>query len=182
MEKISGIRKDSDVQEKQKMSPIQEVLSPISMETWRKANWPVITYVSKKAFHNLQKDSILGKDHKQSFWLEVFNPERFFSPKRDNGYDSSKHFIFILHSFKSEDGVDSVFKAITTTEKTLLEDPENMINYQLHGKPCESRGGGSYPTHDFWDFYDNITDGKLLGKYPIPDTQWRESFVRENFT
>jgi len=162
-------------------SPIQEALSLVSLEDWRSANWPVVTYVSKKAFRNFGKESITGKDHKQKFWLEAFDSKRFFSLKRDNGYDTDEHFLFILHSFKSDDGGDFVFKAITTPEKFLLEDSENNINYQHHGKPCEMRGGGSYPTTDFWEFYDALRDEKLEERYPIPDTQWREKFVKENF-
>lgn len=82
-----------------------------------------------------------------------------------------------------DDGVviAGIFKAITTAEKFLIEDPENMINYQHHGKPCEMRGGGIYPTTDFWDFYDEIRDEKLQERYPIPDTQSREKFIKENF-
>jgi hypothetical protein len=177
---VAGV--DRGTAEKFKKSLVQEALTRVSVEDWLSASWPVITYVSKEAFRNLGKESITGKDHKQRFWLEVFNSEKFFSLDRDNGYDSNEHFILILHSFKNRDGGDSVFKAITTTEKSLLEDPENNINYQLHGKPCEMRGGGSYPTIDFWEFYDELRDEKLEERYPIPDTQWREKFVRGNFT
>jgi hypothetical protein len=183
MEKISRIKEERDLREKRKISPIQEALEPLSMETWKKANWPVITYASKRAFIKMTQDKIVGQpDPRESFWLEVFNPKRFFSLKRDNGYDSEKHFLFILHSFSNKDKLDAFFKAITTTEESLLEDPENIINYELHGKPCEKRGGGSYPSCDFWNLCNGLEDDKLLEKYSIPDTVLREKFIRENFT
>lgn len=174
------VRKGEE-KERLKKSSIQEAFSSVPIETWRSANWPVITYASKAAFHNLEKESILEENYEQRFWMEIFNPKRFFSSKRDNGYNSNEHFLFILHSFRSKDGADSIFKAVTTAEKFLIEDPENLINYELHGKPCEMRGGGTYPTTDFWGFYDEIKDDKIINRYPIPDTQYREVFIKDNF-
>lgn len=60
------------------------------------------------------------------------------------------------------------------------EDPTIMINYNYNGRPYVRRSGGSYPSCDFWDFID--IDEKLLDTYMIPDTIWREKFIKENFT
>ena len=54
-----------------------------------------------------------------------------------------------------------------------------MINYNLHGKPCEIRSGGDYPHIDFWDFYDNLDEGEQ-DNYPIPDSNWRKGFYKKN--
>ncbi len=99
-------------------------------------------------------------------------------------YNSEDHALYILHSFLKPGEKDVVFKAITTTPKSLLKNPTHMINYIHHGRPCEnrSRGVSSYPTcSDFWkDFYDKLSE-KKQDIYPMPSSPWREKFILKKY-
>ncbi len=174
MEEYSFLKGES---EQRGSRTVEDILSSISVETWKAANWPVVTYSSKASFNRMSGNEVTREDDRQEFWCQIFDSKRFFSSKRDNGYDPKKHFLFVLHSFRGQGG-DTLFKAVTTSEKFLFDNEEYIINYNHHGRPCENRGGGSYPTYDF---YDETKNGNLLNRSPIPDTEWREKFVKENF-
>lgn len=151
---------------------IYEVFSQVSLRDLERAEYPLLTYASKKLFVSQDEDPF---QHKVEFWKELFERERFF--RRDgtpNGYNPREHFLFVLHSFDSPEGL--VFKAITTDLSLFMDDSGNMINYDHHGRPCEQRGQGSYPTVLFWkEFYDMLSEDDM-DKYPVPDRNWRKAF------
>ena len=161
-------------------SDIEKSLKTLSEDSWERANWPLITFVSKDVASYRYEES---RDM-MPFWKEAFNPKHFIYPNSRASYDSEKHMLFVLHSFSKPGEKDVTFKAISTTPKSLLKNPEHMINYIHHGKPCEdrSRGVSSYPTcSDFWeDFYDKVSETKQ-NTFPMPSSAWRKKFVLEKY-
>lgn len=159
---------------------IEKSLESLSKEDWEKSNWPLVTFVPKEVV--AETDG--GLRSSVSFWEKIFNPENFIYPNSKTSYDSEKHSLYILHSFSKPGQKDAIFKAITTSPKTLLKNPRHMINYKFHGKPCEdrSRGASSYPTcSDFWrDFFDKLPE-KKQDNYPMPSSSWRKKFILEKY-
>ncbi len=159
---------------------IERSLQTLSEEDWERANWPVVSVVSKgTAAHRNSKSPNM-----QPFWEEVFNPKNFISPHSKELFVSEKHLLCVLHSFSKPGESDVVFKAILTTPRSLLKSPSHMINYKYHGRPCEdrSRGVSSYPScSDFWeDFHDKLPEQKK-NNYPMPSTPWRKKFILEKY-
>jgi len=161
--------------EKEKLDSVESALGTISQTELQQNKYPIIVAISNKTFqeYNEAKSNI-------DFWKEVFNPRNFIYPG-SGIFDENTDRLFIIHSFNNKDGGDTIFKAITTRPKDFISDPVNYINYQLHGQPCELRSSGRYPTKDFWEFYDDLLP-KEQNNYPIPDTNWRQNFYKENFT
>lgn len=163
-----------------KQIDIERSLQTLSKENWERANWPLVTFVSKEAAS--QRNEQLSNMH--PFWKEVFNPKNFIYPNSEASFSSEDHLICVLHSFSKPGERDVVFKAIVTRPKSLLKNPSHMINYKFHGKPCEdrSRGVSFYPTcSDFWqDFYDKLPE-KDKDNYPMPSTPWRKKFILEKY-
>ena len=159
---------------------IEKSLQSLSKEDWERANWPLVTFVSKDVVAETDE----GLQNSFSFWKEAFDPKHFIYPNSKSSYDSDKHSLYILHSFSKPEQKDVVFKAITTNPKKLLEKPEHWINYKFHGKPCEDRSGGksSYPTcSDFWkDYFDKLPEVKQDNN-PMPSSPWRKKFILEKY-
>lgn len=168
----------TEIKESFEGKSVEELLGSISEKEWEEAGWPVVSHTSKVLFASFNSNS----DYTEDFWKEVLKPENYVTPNGNSGYDSEKDFLFVLHSFKNDDGEESIIKVITTTKEMLEKYSAYVINYKFHGIPCEGKTGGSYPSCDFWkDFYDNLTDEEM-DKYPIPTMEWRKKFVlREYF-
>lgn len=159
------------------VSDISVMLTSLTEQDWQEANYPIVSFAPKKTLTNYLSGNSKRKD---TFWKEVFNPEHYLTAGSSCGYNPETDFIFILHSFPNEGGQDCRLKAVTTTHSSILENPQVMINYKYHGKPCENRSNSSYPECDFWiDFYDRLSsEDKDI--YPIPDTNWRKNFIMKN--
>jgi len=156
----------------------QEVLNSIegiSELDWENAKWPVISYASR----NLLERSYQNSTNGAIFWKEVLNPDHFINIQESTKYNPKTDFIFLIHSFKDSKGEEIVFKTVTTTPESFVQDPGNMINYGIHGFPCENRGGGEYPTlKDFWkEFYDRLSQDDM-DRYPIPTLDWRKKGIK----
>lgn len=169
-----------DLTEKKEISSedIQYSLEEIPERAWASANYPIIAITSRKTFSDAGEDESMQGE--QTFWKQILLQEQFLTPKNTSDLISNpeKTFLFVIHSFKSADGKDTILKAITTSPEEFIRDPENAINYSHHGQPCENRGGGSYPTIDFWRFYDRLTPEEQ-DIFVIPDTNWRKNFVQK---
>jgi hypothetical protein len=150
---------------------IGEALQQISEKELSEANYPVITKTSRKIFSNFNE----GKN-KTEFWKEIFNTDNFVKIG-DRTPIKSEDIYFVLHSEESAPRKVR-FIAVTTEAKAFLSDPNHMINYQYHGKPCEGRSHGQYPSVYFWDFYDQLSLEEQE-KYPIPDKNWRKNFYQK---
>lgn len=159
-------------------SDVINALESVSQKEWENANWPVITAIAKPVYHKLELSEDM--DDKQGFFEEVFDPQNFISPVGERQYDPKQDILVILHSFNNREGKESIFKAITTSPKSLIEDPVHLINYQYHGQPCEIRSKQLYPTVDFWNFYDRLPSN-LQDIYRIPSKEWRKNFVLKKF-
>jgi hypothetical protein len=151
---------------------IGKALEQISEKELSEANYPVITKVPRKIFSDFNE----GKK-KIEFWKEIFNTDNFVKIG-DETPVKSEDIYFVLHSEKDAQDQDTRFTAVTTEAKAFLSDPNYMINYQYHGKPCERRIHGQYPNIYFWDFYDQLSLEEQE-KYPIPDRNWRENFYKK---
>lgn len=155
----------------------REYVVKLTERDLEKAGWPVITYCTNENYLAQNARDLPF----EPFWREVFKEEHFITPDRQSNYDPKTDKLFILHSFKDGRGVECVFKAVTTSEEELKNDPANAIDFNCHGRPCELRGGGSYPKCDFWrDFYDFLK-GDLKDKYRIPDRGVRKRFWLSRF-
>ncbi len=150
---------------------IYNTIDTIPSSEWRDAGYPVISYVKR----GIYQQYIENIDSPTPFWQEVLNSEHFINYQKSREYDPNIHILFVLHSFPNRDGEDVIFKAITTTDRSFVENPEHMINYRYHGKPCELRSKTEYPTlNNFWsDFYDKLSYEEQ-DKYVIPDRNWRK--------
>lgn len=158
-------------------SSVEGLLGSISEKEWEEAGWPVVSHTSKRLFASFNGNS----DYEEEFWKEVLNPDNYITPNRENGYSPENDFLFIVHTFKNNDGEESIVKVVTTTKEMLEKYPSYIINYKFHGIPCEGKTGGSYPSCDFWkDFYDNLTEEEME-KYPIPSMAWRKKFVLSEY-
>ena len=153
-------------------------LNSISQTEWESADWPLVVSVPKGIYYKFEEHPEI--DNKQAFWKEVLNPENFVNPNSGDRYKPKEHILFIFHSFSDRNGQESIIKAITTSPKSLVEDPGNMINYRHHGQPCEIRSKQIYPTYDFWDFYDNLSreDQNI---YAIPSKESRKQVILNRF-
>lgn len=150
-------------------------IESISSQDWENANYPIISFAPRKLLHTeYEKEGSNSLD----FWKEVLNPDHFLNIENVTKYDTKEDFIFIIHTFKDAKGEEIIVKAITTTPELFIEDSGNMINYGMHGFPCENRGGGEYPTlKDFWkDFYDRLSSNDM-DIYPIPTKDWRKGKI-----
>lgn len=156
---------------------VYDAIFSISKRALEVANWPVVSFVSKEVFDSFNE----GQDSSDLFWKHVLDPKNFLNSNERTTYDVDSDVLFVLHSFKDLKGQDTIFKAITTSPKIFVRDPEIMINYRHHGQPCENRSKGFYPTlKDFWsDFYDRLSQ-KEQDMYPIPDRNWRKSFLTKS--
>lgn len=158
----------------------QDVISgieSISKYDWESANYPIISYASKKSLGaEYQREGVNNIE----FWKEVLNTTHFINIEDTTKYNPQEHFLFIIHTFKDTKGEEETVKAITTTPDLFVQDPGNMINYGRHGFPCENRGGGEYPTlRNFWkDFYDELPQSDM-DKYPIPTRDWRKGKINQ---
>jgi hypothetical protein len=157
---------------------ITDALSTLSKGQWNDLEYPIVTYVGIGTFGLLNKEN-KGVEEDIKFWKEAFDPNHFIYPDTQHQFDSEREVLLVLHSFKVN-GLDSSFKAITTSPKDLVKSPVIYLNYNYHGKPCEARSQGAYPSIDFWKFYDNLPKSEQ-GSYRIPDTGSRRKFVEENF-
>ena len=158
---------------------ISDALSSLSVKQWENINYPVVTHVGSSIFQTLNKENT-GVDDKITFWKEAFNPEYFIHPTSQNEFNIQNDVLLVLHSFPSEQGTDSFFRAITTDPKYLIASPLVYLDYNWHGKPCEIKSKSLYPSIDFWDFLDNICNPEQ-DNYPIPDTGYRKNFVKKFF-
>lgn len=157
---------------------VYKALDSIPESAWESARWPVISYASTELFRKYSQE----EDKQNEFWKQVLNPENFLYPNSEANFDPKKHFLFIIHSFRNENGEDLTYKAITTPAKSFIEDPSNLIVYGIHGFPCENRGGGEYPTlNDFWkDFYDRLSEDDQ-NRYPIVGKEYRKNFILKKY-
>lgn len=156
---------------------VKEALSGISERTWEDADWPILSIVPKKVFAAIAEDP----EKTEQFFVQALLPSNFLTPDNANEIlKPEEDFLFVIHSFKNKKGKDSIIKAITTRVEDFVEDPVNMIYFSHHGNPCESRGGGMYPTCDFWTFWDMKLNDAQKDIYPIPDTNLRKNFIQKN--
>ncbi len=158
---------------------VLNALEGVSQREWEDANWPIITAIPKGVYHQLD-ESTLDIDFKQKFFEEVFNQENFLYPDSEKRYEPQMDILFVLHSFNNREGEERIFKAITTSPKSIVQDPSHLIDYRHHGQPCEVRSRQLYPTCDFWDFYDNLPLN-MQDNYPIPSKEWRKGFVLKRY-
>lgn len=159
-------------------SEVLTALGTITQKEWDSANWPVISAIPKPVYHRLELSEDI--DDKQKFFEEVFDPQNFICPVGERQYNPKEDILVILHSFNNRRGKESIFKAITTSPKSLIEDPAHLINYRYHGQPCEIRSRQQYPTIDFWNFSDTLPSN-LQDIYPIPSKESRKKFVLKRF-
>lgn len=157
---------------------IKYALKAIPEQDWINARWPIISYAPFKLLDNYYQEN----SNPYVFWKQVLDPKNFINPEMDTAFDPKKHFLFAIHSFEDKNGEETKFKAITTTPKSFIEEPWNMINYKHHGFPCENRGGGEYPTlNDFWkDFYDGLSEDDK-DRYPIPGKEFRKKLILKKY-
>ena len=160
-------------------SDVINALESVSQKDWENANWPIVTAIPKEIYHQYD-DSNEDMDSKQRFFTEVLNQDNFIYPEGKREYSPKRDILIILHSFNNREGKESIFKAITTSPKSLIENPVHLINYQYHGQPCEIRSRQQYPTIDFWDLYDRLPT-ELQDSYPIPSKEWRKDFVLKRY-
>jgi hypothetical protein len=158
---------------------VEKAFSKITKQELKESNWPILTKVKKKTFQNYNGRFDVPthereKKREMQFWKEFFSKDNFIS-KDKVSFNPEEDVLFVLHSFKNTQGMDSEFVAVTTNYRSFIDDPINLINYELHGRPCSVRSHGSYPRKDFWDFYDDISE-KEQNEYVIPDTKWREHY------
>lgn len=156
---------------------VKEALSGISEQIWEDADWPIISVVSKEVFATNANNP--GKI--AQFFMQALIPSHFLtSDNTEEKLKPQEDFLFIVHSFKDKNGRDTIIKTITTRVEDFVDDPVNMIYFSLHGNPCESRGGGMYPTCNFWEFWDKELNDAQKDIYPIPDTNFRKNFIQKN--
>lgn len=153
---------------------IVRVLSSLSEKDWEKADYPLISFADKGVFQSLVDNKYGSRDN---FWKQILSPVRFFCKDSDLDFDSGKHTLFIIHGDRNSSGSD--FIAVTTSIDSLLKNPNHMINFDYHGKPCENSSKEKYPRVSFWKFYDRLTDADK-DKYPIPDLNFRRNFINKN--
>ena len=164
---------------------IKDSLIEIPERAWEIAEWPIISIVSRQNFSAFASEEKHDNERElrksQSFWKQALFPTHILTP--ENVSELLKNpddvFLFMIHSFKDSKGQDIILKAITTTPEEFVNDPFNSVNYTHHGQPCEQRGGGSYPTVNFWNFYDGLQP-EVQDYYSIPDTNWRKAFIKKN--
>jgi len=173
MENITREKKEATVQK-----DVFESLGSLSKQDWEEAGWPLVCFIPKSRFF-IPEDST---GHNIKFWEEIFDTRNFLNPVNKDKYNPRKHTLFVLHSFLNSEGQESVFKAITTSPSELSEDPRYMVDYEYHGRPCEVRSHGSYPTcNDFWkDFYDKLPYDKQ-DNYPIPSKELRRKLILSQY-
>ncbi len=165
----------TDISTEISSSEVLTALSSISESEWEAASWPAIAYVPRATYFRFDEDPNI--DNRQDFWKTVLNSDNFLNPNTGDKYKPKEHMLFIVHSFSDRNGQESVFKAITTSPKSLIEDPGNMINYRHHGQPCEIRSKQIYPTLNFWEFYDNLSLVEQ-NKYAIPTKEVRKRSIK----
>ena len=171
---MDPIINETNLNDSTTIKDIEKSVTNISKADFESAGWPIISSASKQSFYCLgEEGDVTGA--KMKFWEEVLNPKNFLT-SRGSTFDPNKDFLFIIHSFPDDRNRDSIFKAVTTHPDEFIKDPRNMIRYDLHGRVCENRSSGSYPTCNFWDFYNNLTEEKQ-NNYPIPDKNWRKNFI-----
>jgi hypothetical protein len=158
---------------------VLNALKSISQNEWEDANWPVITAIPKGIYHQLE-DSNNEKEVVQRFFKEIFSQENFITQEGISNYDPENDMLFVIHSFRNRRGQETIFKAITTSPESIVQDPAHLINYRYHGQPCEVRSRQIYPTIDFWNFYDRLPSNEQ-DNYPIPSKEWRKNFVLKRF-
>ena len=174
---MEGIKAEaSEVSEKEQ---VLNSLYSLSKQDWRNAHWPVISFIDKeRLFYHKRRGDIPFQ-----FWKDVLHPKNFLSPENADRYDPEEHRLFIIHTFPDRNGTSERIKTITTPTEFLIKDAVHNIDYNYHGRPCEVRGGGSYPTSEFWsDFYDNYQlSEEEQDSYPIPSKAWRKKFILEKY-
>ncbi len=153
---------------------VKESLKEIPESAWADAGWPVISVVPRQIFSQYDQ----GIQRQTSFWEYALDQNHFLTPETVLMNEPEKYFFFILHSSTDTKGLDTQFRAITTSHTDFANDPTHIINYRYHGGPCENRGGGSYPVCNFWKFYNRL-DADKQDLYPIPDTNWRKDFIQK---
>lgn len=160
-------------------SEVLNALGSITQKEWDNANWPIVTAILKETYHQYD-DSNEDIDSKQRFFTEVFNQENIIYPEGKREFNPKRDILIVLHSFNNREGKETVFKAITTSPRSIVEDPAHLINYKYHGQPCEIRSRQQYPTIDFWNFSDTLPSN-LQDIYPIPSKESRKKFVLKRF-
>lgn len=164
-----------DLIEKSTESLSLSKLGSLTEFDWRKVNWPIVVSIPREKYQKMLDGRY---DDSLDFWREIFNSDNFVRPGK---YDTDGKIIFVLHSFKNRDGEEEIFKAVSTPSHMFEEDIANVLNYDVHGKPCELRSRVEYPTCNFWsDFYDNLKPEEQE-RYPIPSRVLREKYIRGNF-
>lgn len=169
----------SEPKEKSTGEVLQDVVDSVSREEWESLGYPFVTYIPRDIFTKYNEISLRDHYHPEAlnfFWEEIFNTKNFVLPNSDqHGYNPKEHFLFVVHRLKDRDGKDtSKFKAVTTSEKFLRENGKNILNLKFHGDPCESNSQSSYPTCDFWNFYDLLDESKQQ-RYPFPSREYIKS-------
>ena len=167
----------SELLEQENTQTVESAFRSISDLELEKNNWPMVVHIEKSKFaeFNNVRESRVSNTGVLKFWKEIFSQDNFVGS--NTTINEKDEILFVLHSLKDENGIDCIFTAVTTSIKEFIKDPENSINYNLHGKPCENRSRGNYPTVNFWDFYDNLSISEQE-KPRIPDTNWRRSFYK----
>lgn len=160
-------------------SEVLTALGSITQKEWDSANWPIVTAIPKEVYHQYD-DSNEDLDSKQRFFTEVLNQDNFIYPEGKREYNPKRDILIILHSFNNREGNETIFKAITTSPRSIVEDPAHLINYKYHGQPCEIRSKQLYPTVDFWNLSDRLPSN-LQDIYRIPSKEWRKNFVLKKF-
>ena len=149
---------------------IKEALSLLNIGNLEGSRYPILVSVPKEVFQKYNEDRNILE-----FWKQVFNPQNRLVPGITENVDMDSRVLFILHSFEDSEKRDAHFRAVTTTWESFLKDPVNIINYELHGRPCERRSRGNYPNINFWEFYDKLSELEEK-QYAIPDYNNREDF------
>ncbi len=149
---------------------VLEAFRSIPPESWRIAGYPIISYVPRK-------DLGLGDDKGILFWMKVLDPNNFLNNWEGGEFDPEAYFLFILHHFQyhSHNPGNIGIKAVTTRPDFFARDPCNMINFNMHGLPCERAGGGIYPTLEnfYRDFFNKLPDSDNI-HYLWIIQYWRE--------
>jgi hypothetical protein len=174
----------SEIYECENIETVESALASISISELENSGYPILTHTPKSKFQIFGdvREMKLGYNTESvdakimNFWKKIFDEDNFIRPNMSI-FNPETDFLFVLHSFQDENGIDCVFKAITTSYNEFVKAPSNWINYERHGKECEKRSKGDYPTINFWDFYDHKLNTKP-DKYRIPDTSWRKSFYQ----
>jgi hypothetical protein len=150
---------------------VEDALGDLSLKTLERNNWPILTTAPKHDFQNYNEDKNI-----LDFWKQIFNKKNYIN-LFNRPFDPSQETLFILHPFGRSELNENSFVAVTTRPDDFIKDPENMINYNLHGRPCSVRSSGNYPNIKFEDFLTRLTIEER-SMFEIPDKEFRENFYK----